>query len=142
MQPPVDGQCADRIRADGIDILIDLTGLTSGSRLGVFALRPAPCQITYLGYPTTTGAAYFDFRISDDVIDPPDAENRSAERLLRCPAVDVLLSPGLMPDVAPLPALGTGSVTFGSFNNLAKVSYHTLQLWHSVLAAVPDRDCS
>ena len=133
-----DAQLAQRCRADGIDVLIDLSGLTSGGRLGVFQRRPAPCQITWLGYPTTTGADCFDFRLTDPVIDPSGSEAFSTERLLRLPGSMFCYRPGTMPDVAPPPAVVNGFATFGSFNNFSKAGEHTLQLWCDVLAAVPE----
>jgi predicted O-linked N-acetylglucosamine transferase (SPINDLY family) len=133
-----DAQIDERVRADGIDILVDLSGLTSGTRLGLFQRRPAPCQITYLGYPTSTGASCFDFRITDAVIDLPGDEAFSSEVLLRCPVSMFCYRPGEAPPVRPAPASRHGFITFGSFNNLAKVGEHTLRLWLELLLAVPD----
>jgi predicted O-linked N-acetylglucosamine transferase (SPINDLY family) len=132
-----DEQLAAQVRADGIDVLIDLSGLSSGTRLGLFERRPAPCQITYLGYPTSTGAGCFDFRISDAVIDPDNEPQHGSEPVLRCRPTMFCYRPGLAPDVAPVPAAQRGQVTFGSFNNLSKVSSHTLALWRRLLQAVP-----
>jgi predicted O-linked N-acetylglucosamine transferase (SPINDLY family) len=133
-----DVQLADQIRSDGIDVLIDLNGLTSGGRLGVLQRRPAPCQVNFLGYPTSIGSACHDLRISDWVIDPAGDEAHSSETLLRLSHGMFCYRPGPAPDVAPLPALARGGVvTFGSFNNLAKAGPATLALWRAVLDAVP-----
>ncbi len=132
-----DAQLAQRCRADGIDVLIDLSGLTSGTRLGVFERRPAACQVTWLGYPTTTGADCFDFRFTDSTIDPAGSEPFSTEPLIRLPGSMFCYRPGTVPDVAPPPALTRSWVTFGSFNNFSKAGEHTLRLWCDVLQAVP-----
>ena len=132
-----DAQLAERIRDDGIDILIDLSGLTSGNRLGVFQRRPAACQITYLGYPASTGSSAFDHRITDAVIDPSGSDAHSSEVLLRCAHTMFCYRPAEVPPVRELPALARGTVTFGSFNNLSKIGARTLRLWQSVLLAVP-----
>jgi predicted O-linked N-acetylglucosamine transferase (SPINDLY family) len=133
-----DAELAQRCRDDGIDVLIDLSGHTAGARLGVFQRRPAPCQLTYLGYPTTTGADCFDFRLTDSTIDPAGSEPASSEALLRLPGGMFCYRPGATPAVAPPPALARGFVTFGSFNNFSKAGAHTLCLWRDVLDAVPD----
>lgn len=132
-----DDTLAERIRADGIDVLVDLSGYTADGRLAVFAQRPAPVQMSYLGYPTTTGMSAVDFRISDGVIDPLDAETWSSESILRCGRGMFCYQPEVEPDVGPLPAHSNGHITFGSFNNLAKISEATLSLWAGVLLAVP-----
>jgi predicted O-linked N-acetylglucosamine transferase (SPINDLY family) len=133
-----DVQLADQIRSDGIDVLIDLNGLTSGGRLGVMQRRPAPCQVNFLGYPTSIGSPFHDLRLSDWVIDPGGEEAHSSETLLRLAHGMFCYRPGPAPDVAPLPALARGgAVTFGSFNNLAKAGPATLALWRAVLDAVP-----
>ena len=137
-----DSALAGRIAADGIDVLIDLSGHTADTRLGVFAQRAAPLQATYLGYPTTTGLAAIDLRITDAVIDPPGSEPASVEALLRLPGSMFCFRPDqrVAASVAPLPALrggGGGGVRFGSFNNLAKLSPVTVALWARVLHRVP-----
>jgi predicted O-linked N-acetylglucosamine transferase (SPINDLY family) len=136
-----DPQLAERIRADRIDILVDLTGHTGDNRLLVFTQKPAPVQATYLGYPGTTGISAIDYRISDARADPPgEADRLSAERLLRpWPTYFCYRAPkeGEAPDCGPLPALAAGHVTFGCFNNLPKISGSFIDAAAQVLDAVP-----
>jgi protein O-GlcNAc transferase len=133
-----DAELEVRVRADGIDILVDLSGLTTGNRLGVFARRPAAVQASWLGYPVTTGLEAIDFRLSDAVVDPVGSEAFYAERIVRLPdSYFCYGGPDAEAPVGPLPAASTGVVTFGSFNNLAKVSDGTLRLWSRIVAAVP-----
>ena len=134
-----DAALADLVRADGIDILVDLAGHTAGNRLGVFARKAAPVQVSWLGYPDTTGLAAMDARLTDAIADPDGADDFAVEKLLRLP--DGFLCYGASddaPSVAPPPAGLAGPVTFGSFNNLPKLSDETLDLWAQVLLAVPD----
>lgn len=133
-----DEQLAAQVRQDGVDILVDLAGHTSGNRLKVFAARPAPLQITYLGYPGTTGLNAIDYRITDGVADPPGAEAFHTEVLLRLDGCFLCYRAPLdAPSVAPSPAAEAGCVTFGSFNNLAKMNAAVVALWAGVLEAVP-----
>jgi predicted O-linked N-acetylglucosamine transferase (SPINDLY family) len=131
---------AERVRADRIDVLVDLAGHTGGNRLPAFALRPAPVQMTWLGYPTVTGLRAIDYRITDAAVDPPHEDDAAAdaERPLRLPASYFCYRPMTdAPAVAALPARSGDAPTFGSFNNLMKVSPRTLDLWAAVLQAVP-----
>ncbi len=134
-----DPQTAEMIRQDRIDILVDLAGHTCGNRMLTFALKPAPVQVTYLGYPGSTGQSLIDYRFTDALADPPgltDAHN--SEKLIRLPRTAWCFHPSEhCPPIAPSPAVATGRVTFGSFNNLAKVNEPTLQLWAKILRAVP-----
>lgn len=127
------------IEADGIDILVDLAGHTGGNRLGVFARRAAPIQVTYLGYPNTTGLPTVDYRLTTEVADPPGlTDPYNTETLVRLPGSFLCAppAPGLIPVSAP-PMLRGGRVTFGCFNNLAKITPETVALWARLLAAVP-----
>ncbi len=132
-------ELARTIRADKIDILIDLAGNTAGEKLAVFAHRPAPIQITYLGYPNTTGLTCFDYRIVDSRTDPPGADDWCTEKLLRLDPAFLCFRPG--PDTpAPhplIPSAAAGSITFGSFNTLIKLSQATVELWSDLLLAEP-----
>lgn len=133
-----DAETARLIREDRIDILVDLAGHTGNNRLGIFAARPAPLQVTYLGYPNTTGLDTIDYRITDEVADPAGEEAWFSEKLLRVEGCFLTYRPDPgAPDVAPLPALANGHVTFGSFNNFSKINPQVLRLWADVLEQVP-----
>ncbi len=129
------------IRADAPDVLVDLAGHTGmTNRLPLFARRLAPVQITYLGYPDTTGVPAMDYRFSDDAADPAgEADRFCTEELIRfSDCAWTYAAPADAPDVSPGPAAGGGGVVFGCFNNLSKVTDRTLRLWAGVLGAVPD----
>ena len=137
-KPMTDAALAERIRADGIDILVDLAGHTSGNRLLVFARKPAPVQLTYLGYPGTSGLAGMDYRITDAHADPEGSEVNYSEALLRMPHSLWCYRPDKdMPEVQPLPALQNDAVTFGSFNNANKIDAPCVELWAALLRALP-----
>ena len=127
------------IRADAPDVLIDLAGHTGINRLPLFARRLAPVQITWLGYPDTTGLGAMDYRFVDAITDPVgDAEPFHTEQLVRfAPTAWTYQPPHDAPEPAPAPSIANGFVTFGCFNNFAKVSDSTLRGWAQILAAVP-----
>lgn len=126
------------VREDRIDILVDLSGHTRGNRLLVFARRPAPVQVTFLGYPATTGMSAIDYRLTDALADPPGAERNYRERLYRLPrSLWCYLPRYEMPDVNTLPALATGHVRFGSMNGAAKLNAAVIEAWSRILARVP-----
>ncbi len=127
------------VRSDHIDILVDLSGHTACGNLGVFAHRAAPVQVTYLGYPGTTGMKNMDYRLTDDLADPPGTtEQYYTERLSRLPTGFLCYqAPRLAPAPSPPPWKHTGYVTFGSFNNLSKVNDTVIALWSRILLAVP-----
>ena len=134
----LDAEAAARlVYEDRIDILFDLNGHTRGNRLDMFALRPAPLQVTWLGYPDTTGLPEMDIRLSDRHADPEGrTEQYCTERLVRLPQSFLCyqMMPGA-PAVSPAPCLAGGGVTFGSFNNLSKISPTTIRLWSRLLLA-------
>lgn len=134
-----DAAAADRVRADGIDVLIDLSGHTAGNRLLTLARRPAPVQMTLFGYPNTTGLAAVDYRITDAVSDPPgQTEHLYVEKLLRLPGLSWAYQPPTdAPPIGPLPALTRPHMTFGCLNNAAKISDACLDTWVRLLAEVP-----
>ncbi len=134
-----DAQAAERIRQDDIDILVDLAGHTGGNRLRAFARKPAPIQVSYLGYLGTTGLSAMDYYITDAHADPPGlSEAHYQESLIRLPECGFCYAPGPAPEVRPEPpARQSGQVTFGCLNNPAKVSDEVLAVWSRVLAAVP-----
>lgn len=130
---------ASLVRADAIDILIDLSGHTNGNRLGVFARKPAPVQLTYLGYPATTGMGAIDYRVSDALLDPPGAaDGYYTEKLLRLPhSLWCFRPPASMPEPGPLPALRSGQITFGSLNSMLKLTPRMIALWSRLLLSIP-----
>jgi len=128
---------AERIRADRIDLLIDLAGHTNGGQMLLFARRPAPVQISWLGYPHWTGLDAIDYRLSDRIADPPD--QGATERIEYLDGGFLCYRPPLdAAAVTPPPARSKGRVTFGSFNNLAKLNDGILARWAAILHAVPD----
>jgi len=134
-----DERAAARIREDGIDILVDLAGHTAANRMMLFARKPAPVQVTWVGYPATTGLKTIDYRITDAVADPPGVADRLyTERLVRLERGFLCYrAPESAGAIAPLPAPSVGHVTFGSFNNLAKLSPATIALWARLVGEVP-----
>lgn len=131
-----DCDVANMIREDAIDILVDLTGHFDGNRLGVFALQPAPVQVTWLGYPNTTGLKQVDFRLTDELADPTDmTDHLYSERLVRLPKSFLCYAaPVSAPEEAPLPG---EPIMFCCFNNYPKVSDSVLNLWARILHVVP-----
>jgi len=135
-----DKNVAKRIRADRIDILVDLGGYTRASRVTVFAMKPAPVQATWLGYLNTTGLATIDYRISDAIVDPEgEADQFNSETVVRLRPPFLCYRPfDQAPHVSALPARRSGHLTFGSFNNLPKLTPGVIRLWARLLHAVPD----
>ncbi|MFW5734588.1 MAG: methyltransferase type 11 [Oceanidesulfovibrio sp.] len=134
-----DQELASRIRNDDIDVLVDLSGHTAGSRLAVFAHRPAPVQVSWLGYFATTGLSCVDAVLLDEWHAPPEAEAFFTERIIRLPRGRLCYVPvPFAPEVSPPPHRCNGFITFGSFNNTGKLSASVLALWSRVLGASPD----
>ena len=135
-----DASAAAQIRSDRIDILVDLSGHLRNNRLLVFARKPAPVQMTYLAYPGTTGMSAVDYRITDDLSDPPGAhEHHYREELIRIPdCLWCFRPPKNIPEVAPLPAFKNGFITFGCTNAIIKVTDTMLGVWAKILTDVPN----
>lgn len=129
---------AAQIAQDGIDILVDLSGHTAGHRLDLFALKPAPVQVSWIGYPHSTGLAQIDYYLSDNRCDPPGMTDQLyTEQVWRLPRVfSCYVPPMAFPAVAPAPFQQNGYITFGSFNNFAKVNQATIRLWAQLLLKV------
>ena len=133
-----DADVAELIRRDGIDILVDLAGHTSHNNLPLFGLKPAPVQVSWIGYPNTTGLSTMDYRITDALVDPPGvADGFHTEKLWRLPeCFSCFEAPAQSPDVGPLPALTNSRITFGSFNNFAKTTPQVIEVWARLLLRV------
>jgi len=132
-----DADFAEQIRHDQIDILVNLT--LPGLYELVLARKPAPIQVTYLGYPTTTGVSTIDYRLSDAYVDPiGSSEAFNSETVIRTPDSYFCYRPyDNAPEVKPLPALTQGYITFGSFNNYSKLNDKTFALWAHIITQVP-----
>lgn len=132
-----DSDVAELVRADKIDIAVDLAGHTAGNCLGALAHRPAPIAVTYLGYPDTTGMRQIDYRFTDDWADTDESQCFCTEELIRLPGGFLCYRP---PEFAPEPARPpverNGHITFGSFNNSSKINARTISLWAQILNTV------
>lgn len=133
-----DQQVAELIRQDSIDILVDTTLHMASNRLLLFAQKPAPIQVTFGGYPGSTGLSTVDFRLTDSHLDPPDADTSIyCEKTLRAMrSFWCYLPPAESPDINDLPALTSGHVTFGCLNTIRKINAPLLETWAKVLHAV------
>jgi len=133
-----DAEVVARIRADKIDILIDVWGHTSGSRLPVFAYRPAPIQVAWINFVQTTGLACMDYILHADSMDVPGTDQYFTEEIWRIGQIMVPFRPAAdRPEPVPTPALKNGYVTYGSFNNPAKLSEMTVAAWSLILRERP-----
>ena len=130
---------ATLLRNDAPDILLDLAGHTGLNRIALFSQRFAPVQVTYLGYPDTTGMPAMDYRLTDPFADPPgDAEAFNTETLVRFSSTAWCYAPPQStPEPAPPPSTSSGNITFGCFNNFAKITDEMLAVWAKLLAEVP-----
>lgn len=133
-----DRRLIDTIRTDGIDILVDLAGHTSGNRLVAFTAKPAPVQVSYIGYVNTTGLSTIDYRLTDELTDPPADRIFYTEKLVYLKnGFSCYAPPSAAPDISPLPSSRSGYVTFASFSNLFKINETVIDLWCQVLRANP-----
>ena len=133
-----DEAVAGLIREDGIDILVDLSGHTAGNRLLVFARKPAPVQVTWIGFCAPTGLETMDYLLTDGFYSPPAGAHLFAEQLFRMPANHLCFRPpAFAPPVSPCPAVLRGYRTFGCFNNLSKVNAVVVATWAKILHGVP-----
>ncbi len=127
------------IRKDGIDILVDLAGHTAFNRLLLFARKPAPVQLTWIGYFNTTGVKAIDYFIGDPITTPAEDDSNFVERILRLPDIRFCYEPlQYAPEVAPVPGVKNKCITFGSFNAIHKMLPEVISLWCRILHAVPD----
>ncbi|MEO7494076.1 MAG: tetratricopeptide repeat protein, partial [Massilia sp.] len=133
-----DQALAERIMADGIDILIDLSGHTAYNRLLVFARKPAPVQLNWIGYQSTTGLSAIDYRITDTTMDPVGLTERfHSETVLRMARLAPFQPSALCPPVNALPALSSPRFTLACLNQLAKIGDEAIALWSRILLALP-----
>lgn len=134
-----DDRVEELIREDSVDILVDLSGHTARNLLPVFGRKPAPVQATWAGYVGTTGLSAMDYLISDDRETPHGTDGWYREKVIRLPDCYVCYTPpDYAPPVTPLPARKNGFVTFGCFNNLAKLNSRVVELWTRLLQEIPD----
>jgi protein O-GlcNAc transferase len=130
-------EAAKLIRGDAIDILVDLAGHTTSNRLLVFARKPAPMQVSYLGYPATTGLTAIDYRLTDALADPPGlTEHLHTETLCRLSRTNWCFAEPI--NSPPIERVRDAHITFGSFNNIAKVTTEMLQTWGRILQQTPN----
>jgi len=132
-------EIAKAIKVDEIDIMIDLAGHTANNSLLTFSTKPAPIQITYLGYPNTTGLKAIQYRITDSIADPEGQDEFYSEELCRLPGCFLTYKPDKnSPDVSEPPVTKNAYITFGSFNNLAKINNSVIEVWCEVLKMLPN----
>ncbi len=135
-----DEAAARAIRADHIEVLLDLSGHTGDNRVPVFGFRPAPVQVSWLGFFASTGIPEMDWVLADEACVPHGNEHQFIEAVWRLPDTRLCFTPpaaGIAPEVSPLPALQRGHVTFGCFQRLPKIGDAVLDLWSQVFEALP-----
>jgi len=133
-----DKALAQKIQEDGIDILVDLDGHTSGNRLLTFAMKPAPIQVSWLGYLATTGLTAMDYYLADNYLLPPgEFDGQFTEKLVQLPANAPFMPSVEAPEVNALPALKNGYITFACFNRPNKITPSAVRLWSTLLKALP-----
>jgi protein O-GlcNAc transferase len=133
-----DAEFAEQVRADGIDILVDLSGHTPGHRLMTFAQKPAPVQVSWLDYFNTTGLDSMDYLISDEMHTPPQTTQRFTEQLALLPHCRLCYTPPVyVPEVVESPFIKNGYIVFGCFNRLSKLTQQGIALWCKILHVIP-----
>ncbi len=133
-----DERLAAQIRSDGVDILVDLSGRTAGNRLPVFAAKPAPLQVSWLGYFASTGLPQMDAILADPVCVPEGEESLYVEQVVRLPHTRLCMSPPVAaPEPSVPPVLNNGFITFGCYQTLPKINAGVLAAWAHILAACP-----
>jgi predicted O-linked N-acetylglucosamine transferase (SPINDLY family) len=128
---------AHQIHQDGIQILVDLSGHTAHNRLPIFAWKPAPVQVSWLGYFASTGLPQMDYLLADPVSVPENHRQHFSETICYLPDTRLCFTAPEAPPVSPLPALKNGYVTLGCFQNLSKIGDHVLAAWASIMRALP-----
>ena len=129
---------AKQIYEDQVDILVDLAGHTDKNSLLVLAYKPAPIQVTWLGYPNTTGLKTIDYKISDEHADPFENSCYYTEKIIRLIGGFLCYTPPEgAPEVSALPASKNGYITFGCFNDMPKINYNLVKIWSNILAQIP-----
>lgn len=133
-----DDDVAAMIRKDEIQLLVDLSGFSAGSRLGVFARKPAPVQACGWGYATSTGMKSMDYFLADSVIVPPEEKHLYVEKVVYMPnVINYFGHESIKVEVSPPPTIKTGVITFGSFNRVAKISDSSFRVWAKILQRLP-----
>ena len=134
-----DKEVCQLIQNDCIHILVDLAGHSKNNRIGIFEMKPAPVQVSYLGYPGTTGLSQIDYRLTDIWADPVELEPFYKEKLIRLPHSFLCFDPEYQfPEINHLPALKNNSITLGSFNRMSKLNSYVFTLWASILIRLPN----
>ncbi len=133
-----DAELAEKIRADGIDILIDLAGHTQGNRLGAFARKPAPVSLTWMGYGYTTGLTAIDYIVMDEAMAPAGSEALFSEKIWRLKTCCAYRPDTAMGEVSALPAMSNDYVTFGTLSRAIRINHRTVRTWAAILRQVPN----
>ena len=134
-----DKKVAELVESDKIDIMVELAGHSKGNSLRGLAYKPAPIQVSYMGYPNTTGMPQIDYRLSDALVDPPDQQDYYTEKLVPLPNGFLCYNPGdVQPTVTAQPVSINGFITFGCFNNVSKINPEMMKNWIEILNSLPD----
>jgi predicted O-linked N-acetylglucosamine transferase (SPINDLY family) len=128
----------NKIRKDGIHVLVDLSGHSEKNRLPIFINKPAPVQVSWAGYPGSTGIAEIDYLIGDPFVTPENMNGHFTEKIFRLPNIWVCFTaPDFDVQISDLPVIKNGYVTFGSFNHLSKINDEVISLWSKILKSIP-----